>query len=193
MSRYGDWCCTYSGVSFYPLDPREDEIHIEDIAHALSLLCRFGGHCREFYSVAEHSVLVLRIVAKSTTDRRVLRAALLHDASEAYLIDVPRPIKSHLTNYKRIEAALQACIDQRFDSAPGLGAELVHHADEVALATEKRDLMPQRSAAWAWLPDPMADVIAPLSPRAAEIAFLDAFTQLRADAPPACVDPGVAL
>ena len=86
--RVGDWIQTMSGVIFYPLDPRPEEIRIEDIAHALSHQCRFAGHCREFYSVAEHSVRVSRELPQE-----FMLWGLLHDASEAYLVDLPRPIK----------------------------------------------------------------------------------------------------
>ena len=57
-ARKGDWMQTYTGRQFWPIDPRANEVHIEDIAHALSMMCRYNGHCRTFYSVAEHSVLV---------------------------------------------------------------------------------------------------------------------------------------
>jgi uncharacterized protein len=85
---------TYTGLAFWPLDPRPDEIRLVDIAHALSKLCRYGGQCLSFYSVAEHSLLV----ASKAPDHLKL-VALMHDASEAYLLDIPRPIKRHLAGY----------------------------------------------------------------------------------------------
>src|SRR5690606_29748913 len=98
-TRKGDWMQTFTGRRFWPLDPRPDEICIEDIAHALSMQCRYAGHCLSFYSVAEHSVLLSQHVAEPFR-----RWALLHDASEAYLVDVPRPIKGDLSNYRAVEA-----------------------------------------------------------------------------------------
>src|SRR5437868_2917508 len=103
--RKGGWMQTSSGVAYYPLDPLPGDINIEDIAHALSNLCRFGGHCRRFYSVAEHSILVSRVVP-----RQHALQGLLHDATEAYMVDVPRPLKVELDNYARIEDLNWRCI-----------------------------------------------------------------------------------
>src|ERR1035437_1784040 len=105
----GDWMQVYSGARFYPLDPRPDEIDAADIAHALSLLCRYGGHVDRFYSVAEHCVLMSRAVAPENA-----LAALLHDATEAYVVDVPRPLKRCLRDYAPIEAAVWRAIASRF-------------------------------------------------------------------------------
>jgi 5'-deoxynucleotidase YfbR-like HD superfamily hydrolase len=82
------WIQTYQGGCFEPFNPHPDQIHIRDIAHALALTCRFTGHCLDFYSVAQHSVMVSQIVS-----HKHALAGLLHDASEAYLTDVASPIK----------------------------------------------------------------------------------------------------
>src|SRR4051794_15527189 len=87
--RRGGWITTFSRRQFWPLDPHSDEIHIEDIAHSLSQQCRFGGHSRSFYSVAQHSCLVSALCKANDA-----LWGLLHDASEAYLGDIPRPLKS---------------------------------------------------------------------------------------------------
>src|SRR5271165_7548492 len=89
-NRKGDWIQTYTGRVMYPLDPRPEEINIIDIAHALSNLCRFTGHVRTFYSVAEHSVRV-----SQHCDPKDALWGLLHDASEAYLADMSRPMKRY--------------------------------------------------------------------------------------------------
>ena len=92
--RNGDWIQTYMGIKFYPLDVREDDIIIEDIAHALSMKCRYNGHCNKFYSVAEHSIYVAQETEERWPDRKdLILWGLLHDAGEAYLPDTPRPIK----------------------------------------------------------------------------------------------------
>ena len=109
MSRIGHWMQTFSGVAFYPLDPRPEEIFIEDIAHALSLSCRFGGQCKKFYSVAEHCIL-----AAEAAPNELKLTTLMHDSSEAYLSDVVRPIKMHLTNYIDIEKNLEQVIATKF-------------------------------------------------------------------------------
>lgn len=87
-SRVGDFISTYTGGRWYPLDPRVEEVKIEDIAHSLSMLCRYNGHCGFFYSVAEHCWLLSYAVPESYR-----LEALLHDASEAYTSDIPRPFK----------------------------------------------------------------------------------------------------
>jgi hypothetical protein len=126
-----------SGQLFWPLDARETEIQLEDIAHALSHLCRFTGHTRGFYSVAQHSVLVSRLCPVA-----VALQALLHDASEAYLGDVSRPIKHSglFDAYRATEARLQALIYRRFGVAETDAPE-VKAADTRALHIELRDLV----------------------------------------------------
>lgn len=106
-----DECCikTFTGKYINVFDPRPEDICIEDIAHGLSLECRFGKQLPEFYSVAQHSVLVSNLV----WGRHKL-AALLHDASEAYLGDVPSPIKKRLRDYKRVEKILMKAIAEKF-------------------------------------------------------------------------------
>lgn len=132
-----------SGEKFWPLDPRPGDIDIEDIAFALSNICRFGGHC-EFYSVAQHSVLVSRIVEAETGDLSLAFHGLMHDAAEAYLGDLIRPIKHWSGDwaeaYKKIEARLEKVIAQVFD-LPYPMPDAVKRADDIAGATEARDLM----------------------------------------------------
>lgn len=160
--RIGDWVEVASGVQFYPLDPRPEDIHLSDIAHSLSLLCRFNGHCRAFYSVAEHSVRVARLVfSQPGCTGEHVQWALLHDAAEAYLSDVPRPLKRapELQAYRDAEAQLMRCICQRFGLRPDEPLR-VRLADNILLATEARDLMPQLHP-WESLPRPLAETIEP--------------------------------
>ena len=136
--RRGDFIQLRSGRAFWPLDPRSDEIEIDDIAHALANLCRFTGHTREFYSVAQHSVHVSEAVPPEHA-----LWGLLHDASEAYLIDLARPVKRlpELAAYRDAEAAVMRAVCERF----GLPLEepaAVRVADRQMLRTEQRDLMP---------------------------------------------------
>lgn len=171
--RAGDWTCTYTGRQFWPLDPKQEEICIEDIAHALSLLCRFGGHCGMFYSVAQHSVLV----ADWCAVREEALWGLLHDASEAYLMDLPRPIKRSpgMEAYTAAEARVMAAVCARFGLPLQMPAA-VKRADEVLLATEARDLMPAASVArWSLLEQPLSSPIRPMSPQEAEALFLHRF------------------
>mgnify|MGYP001554442680 CR=1 FL=1 len=135
VERKGKWMQTVSGRAFWPLDPHPEEIDIEDIAHALGHMCRYGGHSSRFYSVAEHSTLVSYFVPPEHA-----LAGLMHDATEAYLVDVPRPIKHNLPTYREIEGQLWAVIAVRF----GLPLELpqaVHDADVAVLFAEQKALM----------------------------------------------------
>lgn len=118
------------------------EIKIEDIAHALSHLCRFTGHTREFYSVAQHSVLCSHLVPAEFA-----LEALLHDATEAYIGDMSTPLKSLLPRYKAIESAIWYEIADTFGVARQLSQE-VKRADLIMLATERRDLLNEHNAVW---------------------------------------------
>ena len=141
----GDWMLTYSGRRFYPLDPVPDDIHILDVAHSLSNLCRFTGHCSQFYSVAQHSVLVSLNVPKGLE-----MWGLLHDAHEAYIGDIGRPLKRSLMAYPETRALLtwtvkllDWAIAKRF-GLPEITEQMsdhLHKADNLLLATEARDMM----------------------------------------------------
>lgn len=151
MGRLGDdarpdFVMTASGVRFTPLVPRDGDICIEDIAHALAQINRFGGHARVPYSVAQHSVHVSQIceaLLHGVRSPALPLAGLLHDASEAYLADVCTPVKSTpaFGPYRSVEAVLQAAIYVHF----GLSAhtpDAVHVVDRRMCRTEQRDLMP---------------------------------------------------
>ncbi|BCB25924.1 hypothetical protein SKTS_08100 [Sulfurimicrobium lacus] len=167
---------TYLGNRFYPLEPRIDDIEIEDIAHGLAYQCRFNGQTNAFYSVAQHSL----IVASQVPDDLQL-AALLHDAAEAYLGDMVKPLKLLLPAFSAIEDSVTRIIGERF------GLDLSHHgdikrADLVALATEKRDLMPYSTESWTSLQgiEALPDRICTMQPEDAKQAFLRAFGDLYA-------------
>ena len=169
-----DWIQTFSGRPFFPLAPRAEDVDIRDIAHALSLNCRFNGHCRSFYSVAEHSVRVSREVPAGME-----LMALLHDAAEAYLTDVPRPIKQHLPQFSEIEERLLRVIFARFGQywpAP----HAVWLADDTLLATEARDLMSPPPEPWNLSAAPLAERIVPVTAEQAERLFLACFHELGA-------------
>lgn len=137
--RLGDFMQVASGRKFWPMDPRSDEVFIEDIAHSLSLQCRYAGHCLRFYSVAEHSVHLARHLRWQGVD--VALWGLLHDASEAYLVDVPRPVKPHLPGYKEAESKVMDAVCQRFGLSPAMPPQ-VHEADMRIVADELANMAP---------------------------------------------------
>lgn len=101
---------TYMGKIFDPLEPHADGIDIRDIAHALSLMCRANGHFPAFYSVAQHSIFCMREAESRGYSVRIQLLCLLHDASEAYISDITRPVKRVLPNYVEIEKNLLSSI-----------------------------------------------------------------------------------
>lgn len=105
---------TYSGMRFDPMKMKQENVCLEDIAHALSLLCRGGGHVQYFYSVGQHSLNCAREAEARGWSKRVVLACLLHDASEAYISDIIRPVKHHLTNYLEIESMIMGVILEKF-------------------------------------------------------------------------------
>ncbi|PJE81086.1 phosphohydrolase [Candidatus Pacearchaeota archaeon CG10_big_fil_rev_8_21_14_0_10_32_42] len=172
INRKGDWIQVFSGKKFWPFDPKNEEIDINDIAHALALQCRFNGHCEEFYSIAQHSVLVSKIVPKDQA-----LSALLHDAAEAYIGDMVRPLKKFMEEFKSVEKKVEKEIFKKFEVA-GLNEE-IKKADNIALATEMRDLMKRSPENWdissfGTLPEK----IIPLNPKEAKEEFLKRFYEL---------------
>ncbi len=110
----GHWLSTLFVPKFDFLEPKEEDIILEDIAHALALLCRFGGHCNKFYSVAEHSVIVSVILDKRGADLITVLAGLLHDAEEAYLPDIPSPVKQLMPEALKMYETLNSAIIRKF-------------------------------------------------------------------------------
>lgn len=193
--RKGDWLQTFSGKKFFPLDPRSEDICIEDIAHSLSRQCRFAGHVKcDHYSVAQHSVLVSTEVERYVsffgnideviTPRLAALAGLLHDASEAYLVDVPRPLKKlpEFAAYREAELYMEEVIATAFNLPRSIALDvLVRQADMVLLVTEARDLMSPLHPDWAHTPENMVcleETIVPLGPRESEDLFLSRFYNL---------------
>ena len=109
-----DYITTYTKIHFTPLEPKREDICISDIAHALSLMSRANGHFPKFYSVGQHCIHCCEEAAARGYTRRAQLACLLHDASEAYLADITRPVKRNLSRYKEIENVLQDSIFKKY-------------------------------------------------------------------------------
>lgn len=130
-----DFIRLHSGRKFHILNPRSHEIHIDDIVWALSHICRFTGHTRAFYSVAQHCCHVSDILPRDSQ-----LAGLLHDAQEAFVNDLASPIKQYLPQYKEMELRVEQLIARKYHFPFPMGAE-VKTADMTLLVTEMRDVM----------------------------------------------------
>lgn len=178
----GPYLQTASGRFVNPFDPDPAQLDPGDIALALSNVCRFGGHCRPFYSVAQHSVIVSELVEARGGDVEDVFAALMHDATEAYLGDMPHPIKHRSplgAAFREAEAALEAVLRERFSIKADVPE--IKRVDRALLATERRALSGER---WEW---PELEGVQALdlelvawSPEAAERAFTARFDALQA-------------
>lgn len=143
---------TFSGLYINPVNPNPEKIKIEDIAHALSQLCRFGGHTNQFYSVAQHCCHVhdfMRDHFDCSENQKL--AGLLHDAAEAYLVDLPRPVKGQIPQYKEIEYNLMQVIFRKFGVTESEDTHvLVKQADDAVLRSEAESFMPNGGKEWDW-------------------------------------------
>ncbi len=176
-TRIGDWIQTYTGGKMYPLDPRVAEIDIQDIAHSLAMQCRFNGHTNKFYSVAEHSCHVHDILPAQHK-----LAGLLHDASEAYLCDLPRPLKRsgdfakpYLEAEEMLMNAIAAKFGFDFTDWPAIEA-----ADNWLLGTEALQLMAPLHPDWRDIRQRVDGLILPCwTPQEAREQFLQRYAALR--------------
>lgn len=151
---------TLSGIYINVFDPSPEMIDIDDIAHSLSHQCRFAGHLQEFYSVAQHSW-----VCSTSVSKEHALAALLHDASEAYLLDIPSPIKNRIPQYREIENNLMKVISLKFGFQYPLPHE-VKEVDHMVLEIEWESLVLRNNPLLCF------------TPKAAKALFLERFHAL---------------
>ena len=178
----GPYLQTVSGRWVNPFDPHPEQLDAGDIARALANTCRFGGHCRVFYSVAQHSVIVSRLVEERGGDVEDVFAALMHDATEAYLGDMPHPLKHRSplgAAFRQAEDLLEEAIRERFAIKPDVPE--IKKADRALLATERRAFSAET---WPW---PELEGVEPLeleleawSPDEAAQAFAERYAELDA-------------
>ncbi len=172
------WIQTATGRAFNIEQPSVDDVDLEDICKSLSKVCRFGGHCKKFYSVAQHCVLASYLVPKEYA-----LEALLHDAAESYTGDITNSMKRLLSSelgepfddiLNRIETAVAWSFGLSWPVS-----DVVHAADMMCLAIEKRDLMMPEPMPWMKLPEPdPSHVIDPWTPEEAETAFRIRYMEL---------------
>jgi hypothetical protein len=124
--RKGDWMTLVSGRKFWPFDPSVEDVFINDIAHSLSMQCRYGGHSPRFYSVAEHSVLLSQRVSPENQ-----LWALLHDSPETYVKDTIRPIKHSFPQLSEMEDSIMRVIAQKYGLPPEMPQEVKDADDEL--------------------------------------------------------------
>jgi len=148
----GDRSEVYTGRRVDLLNMQEDDIDIIDIAHALSLQCRYNGHCKTFYSVGLHSISVCLILRQLGASRATEFAGLLHDAAEAYLSDLPRPLKTRLPNYVEAERRLQGIIYRKYLGDRTWDAAQVKTVDDACCKSEAQHLMKSGGAGWMFPP-----------------------------------------
>lgn len=171
---------TYTGIKFTLFEPKGEDVSITDIAHALSMLCRFTGHCQRFYSVAQHCVHVSHLVAPEHA-----LEGLLHDASEAYINDLNRPMKHHpqMSGYRDAELVLDLVIRRKFGLPLSESAD-VKDADDQIVCSEARQLL-RPVPSWAEKREAISGWLPVWDPAAAETQFIYRYQSLTNDYRPA--------
>ncbi|UNC91664.1 phosphohydrolase [Candidatus Contubernalis alkaliaceticus] len=152
--RKGDWIETYTGRKFWPLDPRPEDICIKDIAHGLSHMCRYNGQSKFFFSVAQHSLNCAEHAKRMKLPQRYQLLCLLHDAAEAYVSDVAKPLKPYLPQFKNIENNIMTTVYEALNVRPpnSIEGNTISKIDTIMLVTEAKVLMTFDS--WGdWLTD----------------------------------------
>lgn len=146
------WIQTYSGKKFFLFEPRFEMVNRHDIVHALSNLCRFGGHCRRFYSVLEHSVRCYEVSRRLEYGSRLQKLCLLHDAHEAYTGDMVRPLKGKLPEYRDVCESVQKAVLRLFDLKCPTHVErnLIESVDTLMLAAEVEHVMGADPERWGF-------------------------------------------
>lgn len=176
------WIQTHSGKRVDMNDLRAEAFDITDIAHSLAHQARYNGHGKIFYSVAEHCVLMADWILSETADREAAYAALMHDASEAYISDIPKPFKRFLTNYHELEDRFMTKISAKFGCAYPL-PRIVKEADSRIVLDERVELFERVRDDWTWAStEPLGVPIKGLAPSAAKQVFLERYEALRANA-----------
>jgi hypothetical protein len=186
-AQRGSWMQTYTGRAFYPLDPRVEDVDIIDIAHGLSMQCRYNGHVDRFYSVAEHCVLMADYFLAEMAAERIWAHeahhfalwALLHDAAEAYIGDMVRPLKVHMPDFCAADDNVTAVIATRFELRGTTIPPEVKTVDTRILLDERAELLVPAPGAWTIEGmEPLGVDIQAWGPARAKAEYLSRFGEL---------------
>lgn len=178
--KLGPWIQTVSGRKFHFNSTHPEEVYIEDIATVLSRMPRWAGHTTKFFSVAQHSVYTSLVVEELGGTPQDVMMALLHDATEAYMCDIPKPLKNLIPQFSEIEHLVWKKISRHFFGKALELPPLVKHADGMMLSTEARDLFAYEPLD-NWVkrcPEPWAKKIEPVGPTAAHTLFNKRYEEL---------------
>lgn len=171
----GQYIVTYTKRKFNAFNPRPQDIVLEDIAHSLSMQCRFNGHCDYFYSVANHSILCAKVGEQLKLNDDLKLMLLFHDASEAYLADIPSPVKQHMIDYKEIENNVQEAIWDALGVRPTkLNLKTIKEIDRTLLLNEIKYLRGEEHYRELSFSDASIDLgyIEPQDPKTAKFEFI---------------------
>jgi hypothetical protein len=172
------WMETFTGKRFYSLNPKAEDVDIIDIAHSLSNQCRYGGHTNIHYSVATHCCVLSDYMRRRSSSRRDALIALMHDAGEAYLSDIVRPIKHRVTQLKEVEAAIDRVVFEAF-SLPAVLPQWLKLIDSQIINDERSVVMSDSGNDWSTSAlEPLGVVIPAWAPTRAKFEFLLRFYQL---------------
>ena len=175
MNRKKDWILTWTGQEVNPFNMTVDQIDIRDIARALSMQCRYNGHISDFYSVAEHSILISYALERDEYSLNTQKHGLLHDASEAYIGDIPTPIKAQLSTVKLCENEIHKLVAEKFNIED---SPIVHEYDKRIISDERSAFIPLAESHWEWPYKKLNVLPVGMSPRTAEKNFLIRYCEL---------------
>ena len=171
QARAGDWMALASGRQFWPLDPSITEVFVDDVAHHLSMICRYGGATKFHYSVGQHVVLICRWLHAAKRTPMEQFWGLHHDDSEAYIGDVIRPLKAEINGYLAVEEKLMGAIVDRFRLSAKMPS-IVKEADIRICADERDQVLNPCIRPWGLELEPLGIEIRKWSPEEARAAFL---------------------
>jgi len=173
------WLETFSGIQFRFNNPTPEMFSIEDIAHALSMLCRYNGHVKRFYTVAEHSVLMAYWMRDRGYSKAEVFTALMHDCAEAYIGDMARPVKATMPRFKELERTIELVAAEKFPLMIYPFPKVIKNLDSRILKDERGQAMHPSDNVWGTDSlEPMNVTLRFWTPKQAKTRFLGMYTSL---------------